>query len=53
MLPPVEPTPEPAPEPDATEPEITQDDAPTINDDDTVIENDEDWGDFIRDAENG
>lgn len=41
----------PAPTPEPTEETIEQEDAPVITDEDTVVEGDEGWDEFIEDAE--
>ncbi len=41
----------PAPTPEPTEEAIEQEDAPVITDEDTVVEGDEGWDEFIEDTE--
>lgn len=41
----------PAPTPEPTEETIEQEDAPVITDEDTVVEGDEGWDEFIEDTE--
>lgn len=49
--PPAVSTPTPAPTPVEEEEVIEQEDAPVITEEDTVIEGDDEWDDFIEDAE--